>query len=423
MTIIGVIFAVFLFAAGGAAGWGLSRHHYRQNLSSRVAANNAFISASAKQLRTPLNQIVGALQLLDFQKEGLSNKQQELLGVLNEGSYNLRGALMDILDILDLQTNRLKIEPSKASFKGALKTLERRFAKRARKKNLALTFDTRKLSHWHFEMDQMRYVQCVSTIIAQCLKQTETGGVRVSFDFSADSDQKHGKLVAIIKDTSAGMDQYMTESYFEPDKYDLNAEMMDTDGRRLALMLSRMLILEMGGSLIVKSAFGSGVVFEISMPVVMAPAPEHEVELSDARPVERVRPRLANKSILVVDDDPINLLIMKDLLMQGQAGEVVTVSNGLDAVKHISKMKCDLVFMDIEMPVLDGLTASREIRNCGRPFANVPIVAMTTSVRPEDIASYKQAGMNAVLPKPVIIDNLFETVERLLAKKSHSRAA
>lgn len=421
--ISGIVLCLFFFAAGAGFAWMLAGRKLKKQMDARNEAARAFLSASANQLRTPLNQIVGALQMLDFQKMQLTQKQEELLGVLNDGSYNLRGALMDILDILDLQADRLKIEPSQVDFKKTLALLERRFAKRARKKGLSLHFDARKLSHWHFEMDQMRYMQCVSTVLVQCVKQTETGAVGVSFDLSAAGRQKSGDLVAYIKDSSAGMDQYMTEAYFSPDKYDINAEMMDTKGRRLALMLARMLVRKMGGELSVKSAFGSGVTFQLSVPVKLTPAPAHEAGHGHGKPLERARAYLASKTILVADDDPLNLMIMKEFLEQGHAGAVLTAANGLEAVKIIARNKCDLVFMDIQMPVLDGLTATREVRKCGQACAGVPIVALTTAVRAEDVARYKEAGMNAVLAKPVIIDALFETIEPLLAAKNQSLAA
>lgn len=418
-----IVLCLFFFIAGAGCAWILAGRNLRKQMDARAEATHAFLSASANQLRTPLNQIVGALQMLDFQKMELTEKQEELLGVLNDGSYNLRGALMDILDILDLQADRLKIEPSQVDFRKTLTVLERRFAKRARKKGIALHFDARKLSHWHFEMDQMRYMQCISTVLAQCVKQTGAGAVGVSFDLSAAGKQKSGDLVAYIKDSSAGMDQYMTEAYFSPDKYDINAEMMDAKGRRLALMLARMLVRKMGGDLTVKSAFGSGVTFQLSVPVKLAPAPAHEAEHPHEKPVERARAYLAGKTILVADDDPLNLMIMKEFLERGHAGAVLTAANGLEAVKIIARNECALVFMDIQMPVLDGLTAAREIRNCGQACAGVPIVALTTAVRPDDIARYKEAGMNAVLAKPVIVDVLFETIEPLLAGKNRSIAA
>ena len=421
--LVGIVLSLFSFVAGAAGAWILSRTWLKKKLEARSDANNAFLAASAKQLRAPLNQIVGALQLLDFQKMGLTPKQEELLGVLNDGSYNMRGALMDVLDILDLQAGRLQIETSKVDFSKAVLQLERRFAKRAREKGIGLSFDTRKVSHWHFEMDHTRYMQCVSTVLDQCVKQTESGAVSVAFELSVVGAQKHGDLVAYIKDTSAGMDQYMTEAYFSPDKFDTNAEMMDTKGRRLALMLARMLVRKMGGELTVKSAFGSGVIFNISVPVALAPAPEREIEHQLAKPLDRARGYLANRTILIADDDVLNLMIMKELLDQGHAGRVLTAANGLEAVKILGRHKCDLIFMDIQMPVVDGLTATREIRNCGQPFCNVPIVAVTAAVHPDDVARYKEAGMNAVLPKPVIIDALFETIEPLLSGRRHSKAA
>ncbi|MFC2952598.1 response regulator [Marinicaulis aureus] len=423
MTIFAIGLAILSFFAGVAIMWLVCRRTRSKQLNAAMAANNAFLSASAHQLRAPLNQIVGSLQALDFQKNGLTKKQEQLIGILNEGSYNLRGSLMDILDILDLQSDRLNIEASKVNFRATLRTLERRFAKRAEKKGLTLSFDTRKLSHWHFEMDQTRYIQCVSTVIAQSIKQTDSGAVSVAFDLTAAGPQSQGYLQAYIKDSSAGMDQYMTESYFRPDKYENNAEMMDTDGRRLSLMLSRMLAEKMGGSLTVKSAFGSGVAFKLSVPVAMTKVPAGEAEPSTAKPVERMKAHLADKTILVVDDDKINLLIMKELLGQGEVGEVLLAANGSEAVEILKTTKCDLVFMDIQMPVMDGIAATREIRESDEAFSKIPIIAMTTSVTREYLVRYKEAGMNAVLPKPVIIDTLYETLETFVVKKKQRDAA
>ncbi|MCK5744914.1 MAG: hypothetical protein KAH44_01815, partial [Oricola sp.] len=118
--LVGIVLSLFSFVAGAAGAWILSRTWLKKKLEARSDANNAFLAASAKQLRAPLNQIVGALQLLDFQKMGLTPKQEELLGVLNDGSYNMRGALMDVLDILDLQAGRLQIETSKVDFSKAV---------------------------------------------------------------------------------------------------------------------------------------------------------------------------------------------------------------------------------------------------------------------------------------------------------------
>ncbi|WP_375208091.1 response regulator [Hyphococcus sp.] len=423
MTIFSLVLALLSFAAGAAFMWVIRRGAHKKQLGAAAAANGAFLSASAQQLRAPLNQIVGALQAFDFQTEGLTKKQEQLIGILNEGSYNLRGALMDILDILELHAGRLTLETSKVNFQRTVKTLERRFAKQASKKGLTLRFDSRKLSHSHFEMDQTRYIQCLSTIMAQCIKQTETGGVTVSFDLDAVGTQTHGTLVAVIKDTSAGMDQYMTEAYFRPDKFDVNAEMMNTDGRRLALMLARMLVQKMGGSLTVKSAFGSGVAFKLSVPVTLTAAPSVEAEQMEMKPVDRMRGHLSDKTILVADDDKINLVIMKELLGQGDVGQVLTASNGQEALDIIKTNPCDIVFMDIQMPVLDGIEATRKIREGGEVWSQIPVVAMTTSVSREYLARYKEAGMNAVLPKPVIIDALYETLESYLLKKRRSDAA
>ncbi len=423
VTILGVVCFLFLGAAVTAVALFLNGRRLKKKLDARIEANSAFLSASAHQLRAPLNQIVGALQVLGFQKADLTEKQAEFLGVLTEGTHNLSGALMDILDILDLQANKLKIEKSNVNFKKTLNLIERRFRKQAVQKELVFTIDTRKVSHWRLEMDEVRFVQCLSTILSQSIKQTEAGAVSVAVDVSGGGRNKHGDLVVVIKDESDGMDQYMTEAYFSPEKYDFTAQMMDVEGRRLSLMLARMLARKMGGDLTVQSAFGSGVCFQLKIPVAFAPALPQEAEQTPSCSIERARELLADKTILAVDDNLPNLMIMKSLLAQGNVGTILTAENGLEAVKIIARQNCDLVLMDVQMPVLDGLTATREVRKCGKPFSNIPIIALTAAVRAEDTEKYHQAGMNAVLAKPVIMDELFETIERVLLEEGERTAA
>jgi CheY-like chemotaxis protein len=309
------------------------------------------------------------------------------------------------------------------NFRAVVKSLERRFKARAVKKNLALIVDIRKMAHWHFKLDEVRFMQCVSSLLAQCLIQTNKGAINLAFDFSGSGKGKKGALVVTIKDDSDGMDQYATETYFRPEVYEINNQMTNSEGRRLSLMLARMLVQKMGGDLSVKSAIGSGVTFQITLPVEMAPAPANEVELSELSPVERARTLLADKTILAVDDNIPNLMIVKALLSQGKVGTILTAENGLEAIKIIAQGKCDLVLMDVQMPVLDGLTATREIRRCGKSFANVPIIALTAAVRAEDTQNYKEGGMNAVLAKPVILEDMFETIERVLFEEENRKAA
>jgi len=219
------------------------------------------------------------------------------------------------------------------------------------------------------------------------------------------------------------MDQYATEAYFCPEKYEINRHMTNAEGRRLSLMLARMLARKMGGDLTVASAFGSGVTFKLSVPAERAAAPEVEEIVSEVTPIERARTLLADKTILAVEDNEANLMIVKAFLQQGKVGTILTAQNGVEAIRAMAANKCDVVLMDVQMPVLDGVEATRKIRKCNRDFKNVPIIAVTAAARAKDVETYKQVGMNDVLAKPVDIDDMFETIERVLSKTSAKRAA
>ena len=421
MSAISILIVIGAFSIGAAVAWAHSTHRLAKTLDARLRAKNAFLTVSAHQLRTPLNQVVGALQILDMNTADLTDKQRELIGFLHAGTENLSGALVDILDLLDIQSGKLEIERDEVNLERTIKTLERRFRRRAAEKGVEIEFDMKAISHWHYVFDELRFGQCVSSLMTQCLAQTEKGVVRVSAEFSKSQKKNAGVLTVTVRDDSNGMDQYATEAYFSPEKYEINRYMTNAEGRRLSLMLAKMLAEKMGGGLTVKSAIGSRVTFTLTLPVETALASEGHV--GEATPLQRARALLADKTVLVVDDNLPNLMIVKAFLEQGKAGRVLTAMNGVEAVRAVEANKCDIVLMDVQMPEMDGVAATRKIRTSGRPFANVPIVALTAAARAEDANAYRKAGMNAVLAKPVNIDDMFETIEKVLTRPAARRAA
>lgn len=418
---VAVVAAAFLF--GVIASWIHSTRRLAKTLEARVRANNALLSVSAHQLRTPLNQIVGVLQMFDLQNADLTDKQKELVKILNDGTQNLKGALIDILDILDLQSGKLKIEKGEVNLERTMQSLKRGFEKRAKRKNINIDFDLRKMKHWRYKLDETRFMQCVSSLLTQCVTQTDEGTVSLCLDYLQKSKKQPGSLVVTVRDKSDGMDQHATEAYFSPEEYQINRYMTNAEGRRLSLMLARMLAREMGGDLTASSTFGGGVTFKLSIPAERAAAPVVEEVVSEVSPIERARMLLADKTVLAVDDNITNLMIVKAFLEQGKVGRIITATNGVDAIRKIAANNCDVVLMDVQMPELDGVTATRKIRGCSRPFKNVPIIALTAAARAQDAEIYKQAGMNAVLAKPVDIDDMFETIEMVLSETETRRAA
>ncbi|MEX6634671.1 response regulator [Hyphococcus lacteus] len=408
LTIILVALSGF---GGSLIGWLVTRAKKAEETQRQWQADSALLSVSAHQLRTPLNQIVGVLQMMDFQSVDLTAKQKELVDVLQQGTRNLNTALIDILDLLDLQTQELVLDTGPVDLNKLTESLTRRHKKIAAQKGLDLVFDTRKLSHFWYVFDDVRVIQSISSCLSQCLTQTETGGVYLGYDYRLNAQNSdEGDLVVTIRDDSVGMDQYAAEAYFCPQKYLINRHMSGAEGHRLGLILARMLIEKMGGKLSVKSAIGSGVTFSLSFPAKKVAAPKRETVSSDAPLTDQISRLLDGKLILVVDDNDANLMIIKAFLNQIGATQIHTAQNGVEAVKVAAEYDFDLILMDIQMPDMDGVTASKLIRNSGHSSATAPIIVLTAAARSDDIENYREAGLNEVLAKPIVADDLYQKV-------------
>ncbi len=415
--------AILAFIIGCGIGWKQSNRRYAETVEKEISSRQAFLSLSAHQLRTPLHQIVGVLQVLDLQKAALTDKQRELVEILNEGTQNLSGALIDILDILDIDSKKLKIEKSRTNLKKTLETLERRFKNRAEKKGVKVLFDIKALERNWFLVDEVRVMQCVSSMLTQCLNQTEKGAVRLTSSLERSKEAGVGKLVIVVHDNSPGMEQSATEAYFNPEKYNINPYMTNAEGRRLALMLARMLARRMRGDMTVQAATGQGVMFCFTIPVKYGAATGKGNRVMDSPVIDRARLLLAGKTILAVDDNAANLTVVRSFLEEGHVGKILTAVNGVEAIKVVENNHCDLILMDVQMPEMDGVTATKHIRNSDKPFKNIPIVALTAAAGMDNEEVYKRAGMNSMLAKPVNIEDLFETIERALIDASKRRAA
>ncbi|WP_411818778.1 response regulator [Hyphococcus sp. DH-69] len=409
--ILTIILVALSGLGGSLVGWIVTRARKAEETRQQWLADSALLSVSAHQLRTPLNQIVGVLQMMDFQSVDLTPKQQELVEVLHQGTRNLNTALIDILDLLDLQSQELTLDTSPVDLNKLTESLTRRHKKHAAQKDLDLVFDTRKLSHFWYEFDDVRVIQSISSCISQCLTQTDKGGVYIAYDYRPDPrNSEQGDFIISVRDDSAGMDQYAAEAYFCPQKYLINRHMSGAEGHRLGLILARLLTEKMGGSLTAKSAIGSGVTFTLTIPVKKFAAPKPKEVLTDAPLTDQITHILDDKLVLVVDDNDANLMIIKAFLNQIGATRIITASNGVEAVKVAAENECDLILMDIQMPDMDGVTASKIIRNSDKPSANAPIIVLTAAARAEDLENYREAGLSAILAKPIIAEDLYQKV-------------
>ena len=354
-----------------------------------------FIANFSHEIRTPLSGILSVTQLLrtwSLPKEGT-----EYLDVLQSAGEALLAIVSDVLDLSKIEANKLDLEATTFDAEQLVTAASRTFFPQAIKKGLALNIQVASSARGRVRGDATRLRQLVNNLVANAVKFTDVGTVEVSLDRpTADSST----LRFGVRDSGPGIAAELHEAIFEPFVQARGAQRRH-GGTGLGLSISRRLARLMGGDVRVESAVGSGSTFTatVSMPLVELDAPPRPTWNSKASPQRAL-------GVLLAEDNNFNATMTSALLSKlGHRVQVVT--NGQAAVEAVSADTFDVVLMDIQMPVLDGLEATRVIRQAERTSGrHIPIVALTANAMKGDDLLCLSAGMDAYLPKPVSVEAL-----------------
>ncbi len=360
----------------------------REQALSASSSKSQFLANVSHEIRTPLNGIIGVTQLLRTMT--LSPEATEYLGVLETSGESLLALVNEVLDLSKIEADRLELERVTFDLPQVVTQAARAFTAQAKRKGLQLTVSVEASAEGPVSGDPGRVRQVVNNIVGNAVKFTDAGQVTVTLVRG-----EHGLVLSVV-DSGPGILPEHLESIFEP--------FVQVSGRRgqgtgLGLSIARRLARLMGGDVRVTSQVGLGSTFVIQLPLPRsAPTAVH-------RPPQR---RLSARTlkVLLAEDNEINARLTRSML-EWLGHVVVGVSNGHQAVEAAQLGGFDLVFMDVQMPLLDGLEATRRIRSFEkRSGAHVPIVALTANAMKGDDAACLSAGMDAYLAKPVTVDAL-----------------
>ena len=385
-------------------------------------AKSAFLANMSHELRTPFNGMLGMLALLETNR--LDAEQADHLRTARQSATHLLELLDDILDISKLESGRLDIAPHPLDLHHLLSDVQALMRLSAESKGLALQANVApEVPQWVLA-DGKRLRQILFNLMSNAVKFTHRGAV--SLRVSAASMASHDSLGAVhevcfvVCDTGIGMDDAMRARLFQRFAQGDASTSRRYGGTGLGLEISRSLARLMGGDIAADSAPGQGSAFtlKLALPVaaVAAVAAAAAVTRRNALPSvgPRPAPALAGAAnggagagldLLVVDDHPVNRKFMAALLTR-MGHRVRLASDGAEAVTAVGQQLPDLVFMDVHMPVQDGLQATRTLRAGPAPMAQVPIVALTADVFAETREQVFAAGMNNFLSKPVQPDDI-----------------
>jgi len=370
-------------------------------------AKSTFLSNMSHELRTPMNAIIGMTYML--KRNNCDPAQIDKLAKIDRAANHLLQLLNDILDLSKIDAERMTLEQTAFSLPALANDVADLLIPRAESAHLHLFLDIDpQLKGLRLLGDPLRLQQVLLNLAGNAIKFTERGEVRLVARI-ADQDDESVKIELSVCDTGIGIAPEAIRRIFNPFEQADGSTTRKFGGTGLGLPICQRLVTLMGGEIKVVSTPGAGSVFSFVVQLKRAEPlaePEPDIRLSGAEAERILRSEFSDIHVLVAEDDWVNQEVSLELLRETLGLAVDVAPDGAEALEMALKHRYDLILMDMQMPVLDGVGATRAIRELDG-YGEVPIIAMTANAFTEDRTRCLDAGMNDFVAKPVDPDRLF----------------